>query len=57
MGGSVVITLKIEASFEDYIWEDFCDNNKVDPEDFTDEDLVEFVDTELGFFADSVVML
>lgn len=52
-----MISLLIETTVEDYIWEEYCADHDIDPESPDDDNLIDFVDAELGILPDSVRML
>ena len=51
------MTLQIEVTIDDYVWQDYCENNKVYPDNPTPDELEFFVDIELNISPDRVVML
>jgi hypothetical protein len=52
-----MITLLIEATIEGYIWDEYCADHDIDPENPEPYDIEQFVDAEFGITPDSVRML
>jgi len=52
-----LITFRIEVTVEDYILDDWCDQQSVNPDDLDGQEMAQFVDDHFGLWADNVEML